>query len=128
MLINALAFSSSNYLFSNLTDHGQTEQKRHDLALEEPQKARDEWNKERLKRLDFINKRLRDQQHAKQAVTDLEDSMREYYRVFGRRIKPLNPKPKFTAYCYPSESQNQEETAFIVLGTGFVLPCCSPGS
>ena len=44
--INALAFSGSNYLFSKLSDHGEAERKRHDLAMEDFQKARDEWNKE----------------------------------------------------------------------------------
>ena len=48
--------------------------------MEEFQKERDEWNKERLKRLDFINKRLHEKQHAKQEITDLKDGMREYYR------------------------------------------------
>ena len=58
--MNALAFSGTNYLFSVLTDHGEKECKRHDLALEKLQMARDEWNKDRMKRLDFMNKRLRE--------------------------------------------------------------------
>ena len=45
-VINVLGFSGSNYLFSKLSDHGQAEQKRHDLAMEDFQKARDKWNKE----------------------------------------------------------------------------------
>ena len=94
--INALAFSGSNYLFSKLSDHGKAERKRHDLAMEDFQKARDEWNKERVKRLDFINKRLREQQDAKQAITNLEDGMREYYQVFGQKIKPLPKEPVFS--------------------------------
>ena len=59
--VNALAFSGTNFLFSRLTDHGEEERKRHDLALEKLQRARDEWNKDRMKRLDFINKRLREE-------------------------------------------------------------------
>ena len=39
---NALAFSSTNFVFSQLTDHGEEERKRHDLALEKLQKAKDE--------------------------------------------------------------------------------------
>ena len=39
--INAIAFSGSNYLFSKLSDHGEAERKRHDLAMEDFQKARD---------------------------------------------------------------------------------------
>ena len=59
--MNALAFSDTNFVFSRLTDHGEKERKRHDLALEKLQRARDEWNMDRIKRLYFINKRL----HAK---------------------------------------------------------------
>ena len=58
--VNALVFSSTNFVFSRLTDHGEEERKRHDLALEKLQTLRYEWNKDRMKRLDFINKRLRE--------------------------------------------------------------------
>ena len=60
VVVNALAFSGINFVFSRLTDHGEEERKRHDLALRKLQKARDEWNKDRMKQLDFINKRLRE--------------------------------------------------------------------
>ena len=55
-VMNALAFSGTNFVLSRLADHGEEEQKRHDLALEKLQKARDEWNEDKMKRLDFINK------------------------------------------------------------------------
>ena len=54
-LVNALAFSGTDFVFSRLTDHGAEERKRHDLAPEKLQKARDEWNENRMKWLDFIN-------------------------------------------------------------------------
>ena len=57
-VVNALAFSGSNFVFSRLTDHGQEERKRHDLALQNLQRARYSWNEDRMKRLDFINKKL----------------------------------------------------------------------
>ena len=59
-VVNALVFSGTNFVFSRLTDHGAEERKRHDLALEKLQRARDEWNRDRMKRLDFMNKRLRE--------------------------------------------------------------------
>ena len=40
-LVNALAFSGTNFVFSRLTDQGDEELKRHDLALERLQRARD---------------------------------------------------------------------------------------
>ena len=59
-VVNALVISGTNFVFSRLTDHGAKELKRHDLALKKLQRATDEWNKDRMKRLDFINKRLRE--------------------------------------------------------------------
>ena len=48
---SAKAFGGANFAFSMLTDHGAKERKRHDLALEKLQGARDEWNRDRMKRL-----------------------------------------------------------------------------
>ena len=44
-LVNALAFSGSNHLFSSLSSS--EERKRHDLALETLQHDRDSWNQAR---------------------------------------------------------------------------------
>ena len=38
---NATAFGGANLAFSMLTDHGAKERKRHDLALEKLQRAKD---------------------------------------------------------------------------------------
>ena len=81
--INALAFSVINYIFSKIFDHGEAERKRHDIALEDLQRDRDEWNQERLKRLDFINKRLRDKKEARDYIGNLDSAMLEYYRVLS---------------------------------------------
>ena len=69
-VVNALAFSGTNFIFSRLTYHGAEERKRHDLALEKLQKERDEWNEDRMKRLDFINKRLREKSEARTYINN----------------------------------------------------------
>ena len=48
-VVNALAFSGTNLVFSRFTNHGPEEGKRHDLALEKLQRGRDEWNRDRKK-------------------------------------------------------------------------------
>ena len=45
-VVNALAFSGTNFVFSRLTDHGAEERKRHDLALQKLQRARDKWKED----------------------------------------------------------------------------------
>ncbi len=50
-LFNAVAFAGAGYLFSksNKDGHGE-ETKRHDLALEKLEKARQEWNQKDIER------------------------------------------------------------------------------
>ena len=78
-VVNALAFSGSSFGFSMLTDHGAEERKRHDLELEKLQRARDKWNEDRMKRLDFINKRLREKNEARAYINNVDEEMLEYY-------------------------------------------------
>ena len=83
-VVNALVFSGTNFVFSRLTDHGEVERKRHDLALERLKRARDEWNKDRMKRLGFINKRLREKNEARAYINNVHEAMFEYYRLFAK--------------------------------------------
>ena len=115
---NALVISGTNFVFSRLTDHGAKELKRHDLALKKLQRARDEWNKDRMKRLDFINKRLREKNEAKAYINNVDQAMLEYYQVFAKKIKPLPPDSELSDFYHPSEGQENRELLFVTVGTG----------
>ena len=97
-MVNALAFSGTNFVLSRLTDHGEEERKRHDLVLEKLQNARGRRNEDRMKRLDFINKRLREKNKARAYINNADEVMLEYYRVFGKQVKPLPPKPQLSDF------------------------------
>ena len=84
VVVNALAFSGTNFVFSSLTDHGEEERKRHDLAPEKLQRARNEWNKDRTKQLDLINKRLLEQIRARAYINNVDEAMLEYYQIFAK--------------------------------------------
>ena len=56
-ITNALAFSGSNVLFSQMS--GAEERKRHNLTMEKLQHERDTWNEERHERIDYINEELK---------------------------------------------------------------------
>ena len=71
--INEAAFSSTNF-----ADHGEEKRKRHNLAIEKLQGARDEWNEDRMKWLDFINKRLREKNEARAYTNNIGETMLEY--------------------------------------------------
>ena len=78
-MLNALVFSGTNFVFSRLTDHGEEECKRHGLAEEKLQRARDKWNEDRMKRLDFINKRLHEKNEVRTYISNVDEAMLEYY-------------------------------------------------
>ena len=78
-LVNAVVFSGTNFLFSRFTDHGEKERKIHHLALEKLQRARDEWNNDQMKRLDFINKRLREKIEARVYINNVDEALLKYY-------------------------------------------------
>ena len=105
--VNALAFSSSNFVFTRLTDHDIEEGKRHDSAEEKLQRERDEWNRDRMKRLE-----------ARAYFKNVDEAMLEYYRVFAKKIKPLPPEPELSDFYHPSEVQKNGELLFVVVGTG----------
>ena len=71
-MVNALVFRGTNFVFSRLTNPGEEELKRHDLALEKLQRAREEWSKDQMKRLDFINKRLSEKIEAKAYINNVD--------------------------------------------------------
>ena len=104
-VFSATAFGGANLAFSMLADHGAKERKRHDFALEKLQRAREKWNEDRMKRLDFINKRLREKNEAKAYINNVDEEMLEYYRVLGKKIKHLPPKPELLDFYHPSETQ-----------------------
>ena len=78
-MVNALAFNDTNFVFSRLTDHDVEECKRHDLALEELQRARDERNKDRGNCLDFINKKKLRREHISTML------MKQCYRILAKK-------------------------------------------
>ena len=123
-LVNALAFSGSNYLFTILRSSGvDKERKRHDKAVEQLQAAQASWSRKRTERLDFINEELRRQGHAVKTFRDVDAAMQEYAQVTGHNLDPMGPEPQLADFYSPSDGQKDREIAFVVLGmaaTGLV--------
>ena len=86
-VVNALPFSGSNFLFSKLrSNHSEEEIKRHNAAMEELTKARDDWNKKRIERINFINEQLKKESHAVKTFNDVDLAMKEYSVRFGKQL------------------------------------------
>ena len=58
-----------------------------------------------MKRLDFINKRLREKNEEVRAyINNVDEAMLEYYRIFAKKIKPLLPNTQLSDFYHPSET------------------------
>ena len=58
-----------------------------------------------MKRLDFINKRLSEQNKAREYINNTNEAILEYYQMFAKKIKPLPPEPQLSDFYHPSEAQ-----------------------
>ena len=115
-LINALAFSGINFLFSSLSKKSiDKERKRHDKAIEDLQRAQIEWAKRRQERLDYINSQIVKERKAEKRFTDLNSTMQQYFLLTGRQLEPLLPKPVLSDFYVPSEDHHNRELAFVTL-------------
>ena len=107
-VVNALAFSGSNYLFSKLSSD--QERKRHDEAIEKLAKARDEYEKKRLALIDYANQKVMEERKANKNFVDSEEAMKLYFEA------TLGPPPKLSDFYEPSETQKNNELLFIFVG------------
>ena len=115
-LVNALAFTGSNYLFISLSKESiEKERKRHDKAIEDMQQAQLLWAKKRQERLDYINDEIAKEDKAEKRFADLSSAMQQYFIVTGRQLEPLPPKPVLSDFYVPSEDHHNRELTFITL-------------
>ena len=106
-LVNALAFTGSNFLFSKLgkSDAAGEERKRHDKAVEQLQAAQTAWSRERTARLDWINEDLRRQGHAVRTFRDVDEAIRQYNLISGP-LEPMEPEPELSDFYLPSPEKS----------------------
>ena len=120
-LVNATAFGGGDPVFSMLREiMVQKKNKRYDLAIEGLQRARDKRNENQMEWLNFIDKRLPEKNEAKAYVSNADDVILEYYRVFAKKLKPLPPEPLLSDFGHPSKAQKNGELLFLAADTGIV--------
>ena len=115
-LANALAFTSSSYLFHRLSKESiDTERKRHDAVIEKLQAAQIESAHKQQQRIDFINIQLRLERKVETKFTELNDEMREYHEVFGHELPPLPQEPVLSDFYTPADEQHYRDLGFTTL-------------
>jgi len=120
-IVNAVAFTVGNALYDKYgrTD-GSEERARHAKAVEDLQTANIEWNKKRLKTLDFINNEIRERNDARNRFDDVDRALEFYNQTHPDGEIILPPRPKLQDFYSPSPEQNYYEAviAAIIGGVG----------
>ena len=109
---------SADDLFSTLSSS--EERKRHNLAMEKLQHDRDNWNQERLQRIDYINGQLKKQGHAERAFASADDAMGKYYELTGVLLDPVPPEPQLFDYLEEDQTKTIQNGELTLIGLGML--------
>ena len=99
------------------------ERKRHDLALEKLAQAKQEFEQQRVKYLDYLNQRMQQQKLSKRTFSNVKETLRVYNEVTGASHKlplGLRREPQLSNFYTPSDDQRARELAWILGGTAVV--------
>ena len=118
-LTNALAFSGSNFLFSQIS--GSAERKRHNLAMEQLQRQRDVWNEQRLERIDYINQKLKEQGHAERTFKDVDEAMQAYYILTGEQLNSMPPEPQLSDFLDENDRTSIQRGELTIVAAGLLI-------
>lgn len=130
-LVNAVAFSGSNYLFGKLRENRSLEEaERHNKQMEQYTKAQEEYNRKRAANIDWLNHRLRVQKESQDTFSDVNFSLQQYHDLISRDEDipySLQQEMQNTDIPYPNiqapslpEFKKTEELIFVGVGTAAV--------
>ena len=81
-LFNAVAFAGAGYLFQKFNKDGHGEEtRRHDLALEKLEKARQEWNQKDIERQEKMAALRRERSDADADFKNINKALKDYEKV-----------------------------------------------
>ena len=118
-IVNAVAFSGSNFLFSRMDkDAAAAEARKRQDAIDKYNRDRDNYNEYLRKRNEFLANRHQEQVESEQKFRDVSSDLAEYYRISSDK-KEAEPEPvEEPKFDYkPSEKQADLELAFQAIGT-----------
>ena len=120
-IVNSIAFTGGNYLFSMMDKHGaQEESKRHNAAIEKLNKEQTDYNIKRAKNQDWLQEQISRKQEATNEIYSVNSAFDQYKKLFGKDPNDELPHPNLQApeFDYqPSKEQKKYEQLFVGAGT-----------
>ena len=115
-IVNALAFTLGNALYDKFgRGDGSEERYRHDKAVEDLQKANQEWSQKRLDTLDFINSKIREKNEARGAFDDVDRALDFYNKTHPDGLIAIPRKPVLSDFYRPSNEHNYNEIFVVAI-------------
>lgn len=120
-VVNALAFTGGNALFSVFDKKGALEEsQRHNAAIEKLNKETANYNIKREKNIDWLNTEIARKQEATNEIYSVNNAFDTYKKLFGNIPEESLPHPnlQYPEFDYhPSEEQKKYETIFTTAGS-----------
>ena len=118
-IINSIAFTGGNYLFSIMDRNGAREEaKRHNAAVEKLNQEQADYNTKRAQNQDWLNTRIARKQEATNEIYSVNAALDQYKKLYGTEPDLPHPNLKEPEFNYtPSDQQKYYENAFIGAGT-----------
>ena len=118
-IINSIAFTGGNFLFSQIDKNGaQEEAKRHNAAIEKLNRQQADYNIKRAKNLDWLNAENSKKQEATNEVYSVNSAFDQYEKLYGQKPQLPHPDLRQPKFDYtPSDEQKAYEKMFIGAGT-----------
>ena len=115
-VVNAVAFSGSNYIFSHFDKTAASDDARkRQEAIDKYNRERDAYNENLRLRNEFLNSRKQQEADSEKTFHDVASDLAEYYRISGLDVNYFSEKPKFD--YKPSDVQAELELGFQLIGT-----------
>jgi predicted lipase len=123
-VVNALAFTGGNALFSMMNNKDAAEEaKRHNAALEEYNKQMQDFNRKRAENQDWLSTQLTRKRDADSELYNVDKAFDVY-----AKLPPGMPHKDLTAPRFnyePSEEQKKYEKLFVAGGAGLAVALAS---
>ncbi len=117
-LFNAFVFAGAGYLFQKFNKEGYGEEtKRHDLAMEQLEKARQEWNQKDVERLEKAANLHQERSDADADFEKTNKSLKDYEKVTTLVFegKKFTREPHIWDFYDPSDEMKEYMT--LAIGT-----------
>lgn len=118
-IINSIAFTGGNYLFSMMDKNGaRDEAKRHNAAIEKLNEEQTEYNIKRAENQDWLNTQIARKREATDEIYSVNSAFDRYKELYAKEPELPHPdlKPPDLNYV-PSDKQKKYEKMFTAAGT-----------